>query len=99
MFAMLPFCAGNTKSGHRQTRDAWTEEHFGRLRDFRAQRLPEVKGFLLTTDARDSAGDPPSRIMVPVGISLLGPEEDEPARGLTAVAVQPGPRTWRCWTR
>jgi hypothetical protein len=26
------------------TQDAWTEEHSGRLRDFRAQRLPEVKG-------------------------------------------------------
>jgi hypothetical protein len=70
------------------TQDSWTEEHFDRLRDLRAQRLPEVKGFMLTTDARDSAGRPPSRIMVPVGISLLDPEEDEIARGLTAVAAQ-----------
>ena len=27
------------------TRDAWMDEHFGRLEDFRARRLPEVKGF------------------------------------------------------
>ena len=25
-------------------RDAWIEEHFDRLEDFRAQRLPEVRG-------------------------------------------------------
>jgi hypothetical protein len=35
------------------TQDAWRDEHFDRLEDFRAQRLPQVKGFMLTTDARD----------------------------------------------
>ena len=73
------------------TQGAWTEEHFDRLRDLRAQRLPEVKGFMVTTDARDSDGRPPSRIMVPVGISLLDPEEDEIARGLIAPTAQLGP--------
>ena len=73
------------------TRDAWMEEHFDRLEDLRAQRLPEVKGFMLTTDARDSDGRPPSRIMIPAGISLLDPEDDEIARGLTAVTAQLGP--------
>jgi hypothetical protein len=38
---------------------------------------------MLTTDARDSDGRPPSRIMIPAGISLLEPEEDEIERGLT----------------
>ena len=66
-------------------RDAWMEEYFGRLEDLRAQRLPEVKGFMVTTDARDSAGLPPPRIMKMDGISLLDPEEDEIARGLTPV--------------
>jgi hypothetical protein len=66
-------------------RDAWMAEHSGRLEDFRAQRLPEVKGFMVTTGARDSAGRPPERIMQPAGISLLDPEEDEIARGLTRV--------------
>ena len=67
------------------TRDAWMAEHSGRLEDFRAQRLPEVKGFMVTTGARDSAGLPPTRIMQMDGISLLDPEEDEIARGLTQV--------------
>jgi hypothetical protein len=67
------------------TRDAWMAEHFDRLEDFRAQRLPEVKGFMVTTGARDSAGLPPMRIMQMDGISLLDPEEDEIARGLTQV--------------
>ena len=67
------------------TRDAWMAEHFDRLEDFRARRLPEVKGFMVTTGARDSAGLPPTRIMQMDGISLLDPEEDEIARGLTQV--------------
>ena len=67
------------------TRDAWMAEHFDRLEDFRAQRLPEVKGFMVTTDVRDSAGLPPTRIMQMDGISLLDPAEDEIARGLTQV--------------
>jgi Arc/MetJ-type ribon-helix-helix transcriptional regulator len=73
------------------TRDAWREEHFDRLENFRAQRLPEVKGFMLTTDARDSAGRPPTTIMQPTGISLLDPEDDEIARGLTPVSARLGP--------
>ena len=67
------------------TRDAWMDEHFGRLEDFRARRLPEVKGFMVTTGARDSAGRPPTRIMQMDGISLLDPAEAEIARGLTQV--------------
>jgi hypothetical protein len=67
------------------TRDAWMAEHFDHLEDLRARRLPEVKGFMLTTGARDSAGLPPTRIMQMDGISLLDPEEDEIARGLTQV--------------
>jgi Arc/MetJ-type ribon-helix-helix transcriptional regulator len=70
------------------TWDAWTEEHFDRLEDFRAQRLPEVKGFIVTTTVPGSAC---LRIMIPVGISLLDPEEDEIARGLTRVSAHLGP--------
>ena len=73
------------------TRDAWMEEHFDRLKDLRAQRLPEVKGFMVTTDAPGSAGLSPTRIMMMVGISLLDPEEDEAARGLSPVSAQFGP--------
>jgi hypothetical protein len=69
------------------TRDAWMTEHFDRLEDFRAQRLPEVKGFMVTTGARDRAGLPPTQIRQPVGISLLDPDEDEIARGLTPVTA------------
>src|SRR5579863_2795939 len=58
-------------------RDAWMAEHFDRLEDFRARRLPEVKGFMVTTGVRDSAGLPPTRIMQMDGISLLDPAEDE----------------------
>jgi hypothetical protein len=67
------------------TGDAWTAEDHDRLEDFRAQRLPEVKGFMVTTG---SAG---LRIMIPVGISLLDPEEDEIARGFTRVPAPLGP--------
>jgi hypothetical protein len=66
-------------------RDAWTAEHSGRLEDFRAQRLPEVKGFMVTTDACANTGRPPTQIWQPAGISLLDPEDDEIARGLTPV--------------
>jgi Arc/MetJ-type ribon-helix-helix transcriptional regulator len=68
-------------------RDAWWAEHSGRLEDFRAQRLPEVKGFMLTTGARDRSGRPPAQIRLPTGISLLDPDEDETARGLTPVTA------------
>jgi hypothetical protein len=67
--------------------EAWRAAHFDRLEDFRAQRLPEVKGFMVTTDVRDSAGRPPSKIMQMDGISMLDPEEDEIARGLTPVTA------------
>jgi Arc/MetJ-type ribon-helix-helix transcriptional regulator len=72
-------------------RDAWWAAHSGRLEEFRAQRLPEVKGFMATTGARVSAGRPPTQIRQPTGISLLDPEEDEIARGLTAVTAHFGP--------
>jgi hypothetical protein len=67
------------------------EEHFDRLEDFRAQRLPEVKGFILTTDVPGSAGLRPTGIMQMEGISLLDPEEDEAARGLSPVTALLGP--------
>ena len=67
------------------TRDAWMDEHFGRLEDFRARRLPEVKGFMVTTEVRDSAGLAPTRTMQMDGISLLDPAEAEIGRGLTQV--------------
>ena len=73
------------------TRDAWTQEHFGRLEDFRAQRLPEVKGFVVTSEVPGSAGLRPTGIMKMDGISLLDAEEDELARGLTPVRAQLGP--------
>jgi len=73
------------------TRDTWMQEHFNRLEDLRAQRLPEVKGFMVTTDVPDSAGRRPARIMKMDGISLLDPEEDEIARGLTPVMALLGP--------
>jgi Arc/MetJ-type ribon-helix-helix transcriptional regulator len=69
-------------------RDAWREEHFDRLEDFRAQRLPEVKGFMLATDA---PGVRTNAIMKMDGISLLDPEEDEIARGLASVTAHLGP--------
>ncbi|MGH3291577.1 MAG: hypothetical protein ACRDP7_07210 [Trebonia sp.] len=71
--------------------DAWRDEHFDRLEDFRAQRLPEVKGFMFTTDGRESVGRPPSTIIQPTGISLLDPEDVEIARGLTPVTALLGP--------
>jgi hypothetical protein len=55
------------------------------------QRLPGVKGFILTTDFSGSAGLRPTGIMQMEGISLLDPEEDEAARGLTPVAALLGP--------
>jgi Arc/MetJ-type ribon-helix-helix transcriptional regulator len=72
-------------------RDAWIEEHFDRLEDFRAQRLPEVKGFVVTTDVPDSSGRRPTGIMKMDGISLLDAQEDEIARGLTPMMAQLGP--------
>jgi len=72
-------------------RDAWMQEHHDRLEDFRAQRLPEVKGVIVTPDVPGSAGFRLTKIMIPVGISLLDQEEDETARGLTRAISQLGP--------
>ena len=65
------------------TRDAWMQEHGDRLEDFRAQRLPEVKGLVVTTDAPDT----PTAVMKMDGISLLDPEEDELPRGFVRVVL------------
>jgi Arc/MetJ-type ribon-helix-helix transcriptional regulator len=70
---------------------AWMDEHFGRLKDLREQRLPEVKGFIVTADAPASAGLRLTQIRKMVGISLLDPEQDEIARGLTPVMAKLGP--------
>jgi len=72
-------------------REAWIEEHFDRLEDFRVQRLPEVKGFVVTTAAEDAAGRRPTGVMKMDGISMLAPEEHELARGLTPVMARLGP--------
>jgi hypothetical protein len=72
-------------------RDAWFEEHGDRLEDFRAQRLPEVKGLVVTTSAADAAGRRPTGVMIMDGISMLNREEDEIARGLTPVMARLGP--------
>jgi hypothetical protein len=72
-------------------RDAWFEEHGDRLEDFRAQRLPEVKGLVVTTSAADAAGRRPTGIMIMDGISLLDRGEDEIARGLPPVMARLGP--------
>jgi len=72
-------------------REAWIEEHFDRLEDFRVQRLPEVKGFVVTTAAEDAAGRRPTGVMKMDGISMLAPEEAELARGLTPVMARLGP--------
>ena len=40
---------------------AWMDEYGDRLEDFRAQRLPEVKGLVFTTDDSDTADRPPRR--------------------------------------
>jgi Arc/MetJ-type ribon-helix-helix transcriptional regulator len=70
---------------------AWMEDYFGRLKDLRAQRLPEVKGFIVTADAPGSGGLRLTQIRKMVGISLLDPEEEEIARGLTPVMARLGP--------
>jgi Arc/MetJ-type ribon-helix-helix transcriptional regulator len=66
-------------------------EYFHRLEDLRAQRLPEVKGFIVSTDVPDSEGRRPTGIMKMDGISLLDAQEDEIARGLTSMPAQLGP--------
>jgi len=72
-------------------RDAWMSEHFDRLEEFRAQRLPEVKGFIVTADAPGSGGLRLTQIMQIDDRSLLDPEQDELARGLTPVMARLGP--------
>jgi hypothetical protein len=74
----------------RATLDAWMDENFDRLEDFRARRLPEVKGFMVTTDVAGAAGIRPTRIMMMEGISLLEPEQDELARDFTPVMAHLG---------
>ncbi|MGD0554885.1 MAG: hypothetical protein ABSA93_07890 [Streptosporangiaceae bacterium] len=72
-------------------RDAWMDEHFDRLKDLRAQRLPEVKGFIVAARVPGSAGFRLTEIRQMVGISLLDPEEDEIARGIRPVRAHLGP--------
>jgi hypothetical protein len=72
-------------------RAAWLDEHFGRLADLRAQRLPEVKGFIITADAPGGAGFHLTHIMKMDGISLLDPEEDDVARGFIPMLAPLGP--------
>jgi Arc/MetJ-type ribon-helix-helix transcriptional regulator len=71
-------------------RETWMEEHADQLWDFRAQRLPEVKGLVVTADAPDAADRGPTGTMTLDGISLLDPEKDEIARGLTPVVAHLG---------
>jgi Arc/MetJ-type ribon-helix-helix transcriptional regulator len=66
-------------------------EYFDQLEDLRAQRLPEVKGFIVATDVPGREGRSPTGIMKMDGISLLDPQEDEIARGLTGMPSQLGP--------
>jgi hypothetical protein len=72
-------------------REAWIEEHFDRLEDFRGRRLPEILGFVITTDAAGPDGRRPTGFMKVDGISMLAPEEHELARGLTPVMARLGP--------
>jgi uncharacterized protein (DUF697 family) len=72
-------------------RHSWMEEYGNRLEDFRAQRLPEVMGFMVTTDAPDGAGRRPTGVMKLDGISLLDTDEDELARGFVPVRAHLGP--------
>jgi hypothetical protein len=77
---------------------AWMDEYGERLEDFRAQRLPEVKGFVFTSD--DTAARRPVGIMKMDDLSLLDREADEIARGL--IPVEPvllGSRDLATWTR
>jgi hypothetical protein len=71
-------------------RETWMEEHADQLWDFRAQRLPEVKGLVVTADAPDAADRGPTGTLTLDGISLLDPEKDEIARGLTPVVAHLG---------
>lgn len=70
--------------------NAWTEEQRDRIWDFRDQRLPEAKGVMITAGTPDTAGRRPTSIMK-VAVSLLDPQEDELARGLTPVMARLGP--------
>ncbi len=84
----------------RATPHTWMDEYGDRLEDFRAQRLPEVKGLVFTTDDTDTAARRPAGIIKMDDLSLLDGEEDEIARGLTPVErLSSDPRTWPRWTR
>jgi hypothetical protein len=69
--------------------DAWLDEHVDRLEEFRAERLPEVRGFVVTIDDPETIDGPPVRIMQMEG-SPIDPEEHEIARGLTPVMARLG---------
>jgi len=71
--------------------EAWTQEQRDRIWDFRDQRLPEARGVMVTTATPDAAGRRPTGIMKIDSDSLLDPEKDERARGLTPVMAHLGP--------
>ena len=71
-------------------RERWMEEHADQLWDFCAQRLPEVRGLVVTSGAPDAAGRGPTGTLKLDSISMLDPEQDEIARGLTPVVAQLG---------
>jgi hypothetical protein len=79
--------------------DAWMAEHFDRLEDFRARRLPEVKGLMVTTGARDSAGLPP-RGSCRWTASRCSTRKRRRSRAASPRCrmLSSGPRTWRRWT-
>jgi len=65
------------------SRDAWFHEHGDRLEEFRAERLPEVKGLVVAIDDPDASHERNVGIMKLDGISLIDPQEHELAVGFT----------------
>jgi Arc/MetJ-type ribon-helix-helix transcriptional regulator len=63
--------------------DPWFHEHGDRLEEFRADRLPEVKGLVTAIDDPDASHERNVGIMKIDGISLIDPEEHEFAAGFT----------------
>jgi hypothetical protein len=72
------------------TRDAWMAEHFDRLEDFRAAAPSRGQGVHGHHRRPRQRWPSPHRIMQMEGISLLDPDEDEIAGGLTPVTALPG---------
>jgi hypothetical protein len=72
-------------------RQTWMDEHADQLWDFRAQRLPEVKGLLVTADAPDAADRGPTGTLTPIGISLLDPEHSGQPFRVHALGAGPRP--------